>query len=281
VLHFNRGLTDPDGDGNYDCIPAVDNFQITSQDDGFTWGTIKNISSFLGSHRGFLPGPGNGAYLPEIDRLIFAGHYSTAERPDGRVVMYFSDDGGETYTISESIFPAADESSVVFTGGSNLTVSMRKDVNQCDICPPKANACNCRGRSFSTDNGETWSEMELDPQLRDPICEGSIAKIGDYTAFSNPPMSYARSNLSIALSSDGGHMWDYRVKITDEYQYTDYSSLVDGELIVNDDSNYPVAGLLWGSCLHPIPMRVWCLFPTSWEIYFSRIELDPETFVPA
>ena len=169
----------------------------------------------------------------------------------------------------------------MFTGGSNLTVSMRKDVNQCDICPPKANACNCRGRSFSTDNGETWSEMELDPQLRDPICEGSIAKIGDYTAFSNPPMSYARSNLSIALSSDGGHMWDYRVKITDEYQYTDYSSLVDGELIVNDDSNYPVAGLLWGSCLHPIPMRVWCLFPTSWEIYFSRIELDPETFVPA
>ena len=28
VLHFNRGTSDPDGDGNFDCIPAVDNFQV-------------------------------------------------------------------------------------------------------------------------------------------------------------------------------------------------------------------------------------------------------------
>ena len=28
-------------------------------------------------------------------------------------------------------------------------------------------------------------------------------------------------------------------------------------------------------------MRVWCLLPTSWEIYFSRIELDPTKFIPA
>ena len=46
-------------------------------------------------------------------------------------------------------------------------------------------------------------------------------------------------------------------------------------------SGPPVAGLLWGSCLHPIPMRVWCFWPTSWEIYFSRVELDPDKFVEA
>ena len=55
--------------------------------------------------------------------------------------------------------------------------------------------------------------MELDPQLVDPICEGSIVQvdfqhladllktpvfvhdmfqIGPYTAFTNPPMSFAR-----------------------------------------------------------------------------------------
>ena len=48
ILHFNRGMSDPDNDGTYDCIPAVDNFQITSQDDGVTWGPVKNISAFLG-----------------------------------------------------------------------------------------------------------------------------------------------------------------------------------------------------------------------------------------
>ena len=86
----------------------------------------------------------------------------------------------------------ADESSVVSTGGLNLTVNLRRDVDQCDLCPEKAGGCNCRGRSFSADAGLSWTEMELDPQLHDPICEGSIAQIGQYTAFSNPPMSYAR-----------------------------------------------------------------------------------------
>ena len=165
-------------------------------------------------------------------------------------------------------------------GGSNLTVNLRRDVHQCDICPPKAGGCNCRGRAFSQDYGLTWTDMEVDPQLRDPICEGSVVQIGQYTAFSNPPMSYTRSNLSIALSEDGGHSWQHRVQVTDEFQYTDYSSLVNGPLITPGDDQFPVAGLLWGSCLHPIPMRVWCLFPTSWEIYFSRIELNPENFVP-
>lgn len=305
VLHFNRGMTDLDGDGNYDCIPAVDNFQIVSKDDGLTWGQVRNISEFLQEHRGLLSGPGTGAYIPEVDRIIFAGHYQTAERNDGRVVMYYSDDGGnflkrysnpnlkvpflkpnlllkgETYQISSSTFPRADEASVAHIGGQNLTVNLRRDVNECDICPPKANGCNCRGRSFSQDNGLTWSNMELDPQLHDPICEGSIVQIGPYTAFSNPPMSYARANMSIALSTDGGRTWDYRLKVTDEYQYTDYSSLVNGELIRGEASTNPMAGLLWGSCLHPIPMRVWCLWPTSWEIYFSRIELNPDNFVPA
>ena len=118
VLHFNRGMSDPDGDGNYDCIPAVDNFQIISNDEGLSWGSVQNISSFLKEHRGLLPGPGTGAYLPDKDRMIFAGHFSTAERDDGRVVMYYTDDGGATYQLSESVFPKADESSVTYIGNA-------------------------------------------------------------------------------------------------------------------------------------------------------------------
>jgi len=281
VLHFNRGTSDPDGDGNFDCIPAVDNFQIISSDFGETWGPVQNISSFLKQYRGLLPGPGTGAYIPSKDRILFAGHYLTAEREGGAVVIYYSDDGGETYELSSSTFPRADESSLAFVGEEELVVNLRRDVKECEICPPKGGGCNCRGRAFSNDSGLTWSEMELDPQLVDPICEGSIVQIGPYTAFTNPPMSFARANLSLALSLSGGEHWDYRKQITDEFQYTDYSSLVAGPLIRGPPSDFPVAGLLWGSCLHPIPMRVWCLWMTSWEIYFSRVELDPATFTPA
>ena len=44
---------------------------------------------------------------------------------------------GETYQLSDSIFPRADESSVAHTGGSNLTVNLRRDVTECEICPLK------------------------------------------------------------------------------------------------------------------------------------------------
>ena len=47
VLHFNRGMTDRQNDDSYDFIPGVDNFQITSQDDGLTWSHVKSISSLL------------------------------------------------------------------------------------------------------------------------------------------------------------------------------------------------------------------------------------------
>ena len=125
ILHFNRGTTDLDGDGHYDCIPAVDNFQIISGDEGGSWGEVSNISSYLGDSRGLLPGPGTGAYLEESDRIVMAGHFQTAEREDGRVVIYYSDDGGLTYSLAPSgRFPRADEAMVAHTGGSNLTVNL-------------------------------------------------------------------------------------------------------------------------------------------------------------
>ena len=37
-----------------------------------------------------------------------------------------------------------------------------------------------------------------------------MAKVEDYLVFSNPPMAYARANMSLALSTSGGKTWDYR-----------------------------------------------------------------------
>ena len=54
-----------------------------------------------GQYRGLLPGPGTGAYLEAADRIVMAGHFLTAEREGGAVVMYYSDDGGLTYQLSQ------------------------------------------------------------------------------------------------------------------------------------------------------------------------------------
>ena len=50
--------------------------------------------------------------------MLFAGHYLTAERGGGAVVIYFSDDGGENFQLSHSTFPRVDES--VVTGDFKL-----------------------------------------------------------------------------------------------------------------------------------------------------------------
>ena len=42
------------------------------------------------------------------------------------------------------------------------------------------------------------------------LLEGGMAQVDDYLVFSNPPMAYARANMSLALSTTGGKTWDYR-----------------------------------------------------------------------
>ena len=46
LLQFNRGTSDPDGDGNYDCIPAVDNFQVSSGENS-VWFAEQDLFAIL------------------------------------------------------------------------------------------------------------------------------------------------------------------------------------------------------------------------------------------
>ena len=43
--------------------------------------------------------------------------------------MYYSDDGGETYKLSNSTFPRADEASLTALNDSNLVVNQRLSVD--------------------------------------------------------------------------------------------------------------------------------------------------------
>ena len=75
-----------------------------------------------------LSGPGTGTFLPSSDRILFAGHYLTSYRDGGAVVVYYSDDGGETYSLANNTFPRADEASITATNHSHLVVNNRMSV---------------------------------------------------------------------------------------------------------------------------------------------------------
>ena len=133
VLHFVRGVS-----ANGDCVPGNSNWEVVSYDDGETWSEPREISSFLGSFVGVLPGPGTGIQLqngPHKGRLVMPGHYETAFRGDGADIVYgasgrseredththnpsllfllsrryYSDDSGGTWTVTETPLPLMDE----------------------------------------------------------------------------------------------------------------------------------------------------------------------------
>jgi hypothetical protein len=48
--------------------------------------------------------------------------------------VYYSDDGGETYKLSNSTFPRADEASLTALNDSNLVVNQRLSADVITIC---------------------------------------------------------------------------------------------------------------------------------------------------
>jgi len=233
---------------------------------------------------GLLPGPGNGVQMssgPHRGRIFFAGHYETAERSAGMVVVYYSDDGGKTFALTPARFPYMDESNlaIVNAGGEQdrLVISMRNDPAHPAPGTGNASMCHCRAMAHSDDAGASWSGLRYVDDLKDPICEGSIASAGGpgKLMFSNPPMTSARANLSIHFSSDSASSWPTKLPLADSAALSDYSSLVVGPV---GGKNGTVGGVLWGSCSFPIPFRPWCvplepLGSSGWNIYFTKFPL--------
>ena len=134
LLHFVRG-GHPAGPNRTDCTPGHSNWQVTSPDGGLTWTAPQDLSAFLGPYVGSLPGPGNGGVqLRGSGRLVFNAHFGTAERGSGAVIVYYSDDGGKTYTMANTTagghghpFKHMDESTMTEAEDGGVVINMRND----------------------------------------------------------------------------------------------------------------------------------------------------------
>lgn len=112
-MHFVRGTlhnTDNMKDGGWQtCNPGLSNWQQFSEDDGKTWSHPVEISRFLGKYAGSLPGFGNGIQLlrhpAHTGRLVYCGHWGVYNSTQ----VWFSDDGGDTWRLSASVFNSMDE----------------------------------------------------------------------------------------------------------------------------------------------------------------------------
>jgi hypothetical protein len=86
--------------------------QVRSKTFGSTWEKPTLMDPFLGKYAGVFPGPGNGVSLSNRSqspgRIVFAAWGVT--RPGNQEtnynMVYFTDDGGHSYSTGKTAFPA-------------------------------------------------------------------------------------------------------------------------------------------------------------------------------
>jgi len=140
---------------------------------------------------------------------------------------FYTDDHGKTYRLSESLsFPGSNESTAAPLSQDRLLMSVRN----------QEGTVRQRILAYSSDGGATWEEEYFEPQLPDPVCQGSLLALGTENgktllAHSNAADPNERNHLTVKLSWDEGKTWARSIPIDTSIDpkknsWTAYSDLV-------------------------------------------------------
>lgn len=184
---------------------------LSSTDGGVTWSPPRDITKSVKKENWtwYATGPGNGIQLSQgkaRGRLVIPCDHRVKEEKERnlstRSHVIYSDDHGQTWQIGGLLTAGTNECAVAELENGTLVINMRSYLGKA-----------CRAISRSTDGGLTWSEVEDDPNLIEPICQASMIRIpsvevsGTRLAFSNPADPKARKNLTLRISHDDGKTW--------------------------------------------------------------------------
>lgn len=177
-----------------------------STDDGVNWTAPVEITDTTKKPdwTWYATGPGSGIQLANGRLLIPCDHVEAGTKKNYSHVV-FSDDGGKTWQL----------------GGSSPT----DQVNECEVVELEDGRILLNMRSydparksrfvaFSTDGGQSWSNMVCHETLIDPICQASIHRLATVAndgrsriLFSNPASRHARERMTVRLSYDEAATW--------------------------------------------------------------------------
>jgi sialidase-1 len=194
----------------------------TSVDNGLTWSAPVNITlqvhkpkqpqfnknyNFTEDWRSYANTPGHAIQFTEgkyKGRLYIAANHSAGEPQrhyaDGRAFGYYSDDHGKSFKISDDVnMLGGNEVMAVELPKNRLMMNIRNqlgDVKQRII-------------AISNDGGQKWDTTYFDNQLPDPVCQGSIIRLGNKTiAVCNDADTTTRDNLTLKISFNEGKTWE-------------------------------------------------------------------------
>jgi len=214
----------------------------SSRDDGLTWTPPRDITASVTrpAWSWVATGPGIGIQLvrgPHAGRLVIpSDHRIDRGGPqdldkEWYSHMMLSDDGGESWRISEPIGAGGNECQVIERADGTLVVNARMG----------GGWQGRRGIATSADGGETWTKIVPEEQLPCPVCQAAVLRLRDGTVLiSNPDPppaadgrpSRARVNLRIRSSADEGRTWSPpRLVHEGPAGYSALAELGDGTLL--------------------------------------------------
>lgn len=209
-----------------DSTTACNIFFRTSTDECKTWSPRRKFEA---------PAPTSGYTAMNNDRLIQlrSGRVlaaAWAHGVNGAPIVGFalySDDNGQTWRKSTEVDMRVlkPEDKV---GAQEPNVTELKDGR---ILMLIRNSCGCIAKSYSSDQGETWSKPELIKELVAPVAPSSIIRIpqiGDLLLVWNQNPK-ERHPLNSAISTDDGKTWKHIRTVDDGlgFAYTSITPVGD------------------------------------------------------
>jgi sialidase-1 len=174
-----------------------------SIDDGATWSAPVEITAQTKRPEWtwYATGPGNGIQLRSGRLVIPCDHIRRDNRAMHSHVIY-SDDGGRSWAIGGVAEERTNESAVAEARDGGVILNMRSYHGR-----------NRRAVQRSRDEGVTWSPLEFDEVLVEPVCQASLVsgvrhgrKPDGSLLFSNPA-STKRERMTVRFSPDDGRSW--------------------------------------------------------------------------
>ena len=193
------------------CRDNRDVLITKSVDDGVTWSEPVDITHDvkLPDWGWYATGPGVGIQLRHGQykgRLVIpCDHRGDFEgEPTSYSHIFYSDDHGETWKLGGTVSPYNNECQVVELTDGTLMINMRSNLGSRGNKPEKG---NMRTIAWSKDGGETWSDIQFDEKLIEPVCQASLIRYNGELLFSNPASKKPRVNMTVRLSYDDGKTW--------------------------------------------------------------------------
>lgn len=220
---------------------------ITSTDGGATWSAPVNITAQVHrprqpqtnpaydcteDWRSYANTPGHALQFTQgiyRGRIYVAANHSQGA-PQSRFTDYaahgfYTDDHGKTFHLAATLpVPGSNECTAAELSNGRLMLNARNQQGE----------KRQRIVGISKDGGASWDTTYFDPQLPDPVCQGSILNIGwkkkkAVLAFANAADTLQRNHLTVRISYDEGATWPVTIPVaaTDNRKgdYTAYSDL--------------------------------------------------------